>query len=355
MKLLQSSPVCTILLTLLFIFGVAIPVRAELSRTLLLGARGSDVKELQVILNSNPSTMIAPAGPGSKGQETDYFGALTKKAVELFQKKYAPEVLFPAGIYTPTGVVGTFTRAKLNKLSTLGTNDASSPIPTAVASLVPPRSAVDASTAKNPPDISGLFTTKSKPLIFSLSRYEVKHGDTVVVTGSGFLPTGNSLVFDTSYRVDNLTSADGTSLSVLVPHSVPNGSYNISVENKNGTTFNATYGNFFTISDNPQDPPTVSRVTPDKVVFDSNSTITITGTGFSPEKNEVYTGLGSASGIPSSDGKTLSVTLSSLSEFKRATQYASALKSARISVPMFVVVKTSAGISSTKASFLLQY
>jgi peptidoglycan hydrolase-like protein with peptidoglycan-binding domain len=39
-------------------------------------------------LNSDPDTKLADSGPGSKDQETEYFGPLTKAAIIKFQEKY---------------------------------------------------------------------------------------------------------------------------------------------------------------------------------------------------------------------------------------------------------------------------
>jgi len=61
---------------------------AENKRDLSLGARGMDVLELQRVLNLLGFT-IATNGVGSKGQETEYFGVLTQKALARFQTYYS--------------------------------------------------------------------------------------------------------------------------------------------------------------------------------------------------------------------------------------------------------------------------
>ncbi len=76
------------------------------------GTSNSDVKRLQQLLNSDPDTVIAQSGTGSVGNETNYFGSLTEKAVQKFQNKY--------GIAKPGdpgyGYVGPKTRAKLQEV-----------------------------------------------------------------------------------------------------------------------------------------------------------------------------------------------------------------------------------------------
>jgi peptidoglycan hydrolase-like protein with peptidoglycan-binding domain len=99
------------------LISTAIPAEAyTFPNNLQLGAQGEDVKQLQIILNQDPTTQVATTGPGAPGNETTYFGPATKAAVIKFQNKYASEVLYPAGLYTGSGYFGPLSRAKINNL-----------------------------------------------------------------------------------------------------------------------------------------------------------------------------------------------------------------------------------------------
>ena len=59
----------------------------QFKRILKLGMVGDDVKQLQIWLNNHGFT-LSNSGAGSSGKETTFFGAATKKALILMQKKY---------------------------------------------------------------------------------------------------------------------------------------------------------------------------------------------------------------------------------------------------------------------------
>ncbi|MBI2409441.1 peptidoglycan-binding protein [Candidatus Kaiserbacteria bacterium] len=72
---------------------------------LTMGSLGSEVKALQEYLNSH-GYQIAASGPGSSGNETTKFGALTKAALIKYQKAN--------GITPAVGYFGPITRAAMN-------------------------------------------------------------------------------------------------------------------------------------------------------------------------------------------------------------------------------------------------
>ena len=92
--------------------SLAILAGGKFVRALNMRATGSDVRTLQQILNSDSDTSVTPAGAGSAGNETTYFGPATLKAVQKFQEKHGIATFGDAGY----GNVGPKTRAKLNAL-----------------------------------------------------------------------------------------------------------------------------------------------------------------------------------------------------------------------------------------------
>ena len=104
-------------------------------RNLSLGSVGEDVRLLQKELNQNPLTQLAQTGPGSPGQETNYFGPLTRSAVKKYQELHFDQILKPAGLTEGTGFFGPLTRAVFNRLlaDVPATSPASVPEATAVS------------------------------------------------------------------------------------------------------------------------------------------------------------------------------------------------------------------------------
>jgi len=83
------------------------------TRTLKIGDKGAEVKKLQEYLNQDGDTLVAKQGPGSPGNETEYFGPLTQDAVRRYQCK-KDIVCKGSEETTGWGQVGPQTRRALN-------------------------------------------------------------------------------------------------------------------------------------------------------------------------------------------------------------------------------------------------
>ncbi|MEX2515249.1 MAG: hypothetical protein WD335_03935 [Candidatus Paceibacterota bacterium] len=80
------------------------------------GAQGQAVQDLQIFLNMDADTRVAATGPGSPGNETMFYGALTAQAVSNFQSKYSANVLAPLGLSGATGYWGSSSASQAQAL-----------------------------------------------------------------------------------------------------------------------------------------------------------------------------------------------------------------------------------------------
>lgn len=81
------------------------------TRNLTLGSTGADVKALQQFLNAN-GAVVATSGAGSVGNESQYFGSLTQKALAAWQAAN--------GVSPAVGYFGPISRAKIASITPSG-------------------------------------------------------------------------------------------------------------------------------------------------------------------------------------------------------------------------------------------
>ncbi len=332
-----------LLIFLVIIFCIPVTnLSAAITRTLSIGSRGVDVKELQVILNKDTTTKITSAGPGSPGNETEYFGLLTAKAVVAFQEKYKKEILTPAGLTLGTGTVGSFTRAKLNSLfNTTQTVTTNNLVPN---NIVPTNSTPPASVP------AFTYTSISYPILYSVPA-TVKRGSTVVIYGANFSLTGNTIIFGTE-KIGNISSPDQQKIQFTVPTTLQNGTYNVSVQNDIQLT--SQKSSTVTVTD-------IQPITP--LIFDANPKIvsvspgsdlrvTVTGSGFSLTDNTIQSSFGSIANVKATSESELTFSLEDFAQFDqvRVNPYAKGA-----SVPLIFGIANSGGSTPKTIQILVQF
>jgi len=285
---------------ILFAFTSAGVFAYSFNRNLTTGSTGQDVLELQRVLNSNEQTKLAEVGPGSPGNETTYFGAITKSGVIAYQNLFRQAILIPVGLTFGTGYFGPSTREHLNSGPTVNTTPTSG-VEDTTQNSSEVQTVSSSGNAVSSSLLSGnLFSSleDSKELyLFYPSKYEGKQGDTLTLHGTGF-ESKNTVYLDNN-KIEVLSNSK-TRLTFKIPSSIPDGKYAIEVKNSKGTTDTDT---FFIIKESAVKDPIITGISPTKGYYAEK--VTITGSGFTAKNNEVRTSYGVVGGIPSEDGTTL--------------------------------------------------
>jgi hypothetical protein len=327
-----------------------------------------DVKYLQIILNSKPETRVTEEGLGSANEPSAYFGLLTRSAVMRFQELYKSEVLTPAGLTSPTGSVGNFTRMKLNAL--IGH---SAPISTPQIQSVKnkPTNQINVVTGANKAlgastnartdskgivrgftgatllNLSDLYSTTTTsgyqryelpPIakgssgisnqgliragslyIDNLSTYLIKPNLVMSIFGAGFAQTNNNVFIGPVHIGSYSSNLAGSQLTFTVPDYMPRGFYQLAVSNVYGTTTSRSLQLTIdrpTSTESQVTRPTINSIIPSYTRF-INDAIVITGQNYTTD-NTITTNLGDIKHVVSSDGKNITFLVGSLPFFTKA-------------------------------------
>lgn len=313
----------TYLFFLSFLFFVApeltLSSTIDFSRTLYVGAHGEDVRELQRFLNIDTETVVAETGAGSHGNETNYFGNATKRALIKFQEKYRTEVLAPVGLTFGTGVLGEKTRHKINKL------------------LKSTQSEITAKI-KIEPELS---IAKGEVILMFPSQYSGRPGTMIALSGAGFTATDNTIYFGNNYTVTKASSWNGQSITFKVPN-IPKGIYSLVVKNARG---DSNKGTFFIVTDGITPEPQIDSVLPE--ISTRGGAVVIKGSGFLHNGNIIQYGAGVIKNVSSVDGISLSFSIPQ--DILNATTTAFTKK---IHLPIGAVVINENGVSNVKSYIL---
>jgi peptidoglycan hydrolase-like protein with peptidoglycan-binding domain len=298
-------------------------------RSLKVGDEGQDVLILQKILNQDPDTRIAQSGIGSLGNETTYFGNLTKNAVIKFQNKYRNEVLVPAGLSVGTGYFGpstmTFLEANLyssEEIKNKQVIQTSKSFDELMVEVVASRKRVEQSSSKNSNETNnnyveventqsqntnpGSIIDQSKLVrsssmeVYFVSQNVFETGTELTVVGTGINKDSEIYFFNfENDKVVNSIKIDSNFIFFDAPN-LPDGKYELYIKNGNLISKPLVVE---IVSD--YNPPTISSVSPSSISY--GDVVTIKGFNFE-NQNTVMTALGTYQ--TSSNGSEIKFTVS---------------------------------------------
>lgn len=256
-------------------------------RNLSLGDSGNDVLQLQKILNQDTETRIAISGIGSVGNETNYFGNLTKNALIKFQNKYRDGILTPVGLVYGTGFFGQNT---INFIENgLYQHDQIQNIEN-VENVE--------NTSENKPIIKNEIDNASQPQnnlsvsdsieIYFISQRVFESGDELTVVGTGI--NKDSEIYFFNFDNDKIINAKiESNFMFFDAPNLPNGEYEVYIKNDNLIS-----KPFVVKIVDDYNPPKISSISPSTISY--GDTVIIKGNNFE-EENTVITSLGTYSAV----------------------------------------------------------
>jgi len=174
-------------------------VSCSFTRDLTMGSSGADVKCLQQYLNSDADTKVADSGVGSPGNETEFFGSLTKAAAIKWQDKFSAQVLAPVNLSAGTGYWGNSSRSYYSSLAAAAPSTPGVP---SVPGVIVPASGISVSLASDTPVAATIPKKASNVPYFKFNLAGKGKVSTIVVRRVGAGATGD---FDNVYLYDGGT------------------------------------------------------------------------------------------------------------------------------------------------------
>lgn len=201
-------------LTLFCVFFIPFWAQAMMiNNDLKVGSTGPEVKLLQTLLNRNINTRVANFGPGSPGQETDYFGRKTLLAVRKFQQlNQISQEIFKAGFQTRVKLEGIFATNTKVTISSVKSSSAQTPVikSSSLSSNLTTNNALT--------DFYGL-APYFPPVSSSLKLYSISPnvgGENQRVIIKGAFPKGTFKILTTFETLENISSSDGQTISITL-------------------------------------------------------------------------------------------------------------------------------------------
>ena len=154
----------------------------------------------------------------------------------------------------------------------------------------------------------------NKVALFRTIPYELRPGDRLLLQGSGFSKTSNKIYFNGGNPVTGI-STDGVAMSITVPKDLAYGQYKVGVFNKLGTSNNPMLPIYIQVAASPVGAPIITSASLNK------DQVVVTGENFT-SANKILTNFGEHKvPVSSSDGKSLSFSLSNLSMYENIKKY----------------------------------